>query len=185
MCGWDCSGCWRGYYREIRGARTALLSVSSKGSSLSGPYPSPGYASLTPLSTACLWFSFSLPSGPSTDRPLNATAKPSRESSFSPLKGTEGTDTSGSGSPAGLGFGAGLAGAIEGAVISAVSLVSIFLFAFLARDSPRRADCTARGCCRHAEAVCLLLPEGFSESFSSYCASPAACCWCRVPAACL
>ena len=26
--------------------------------------------------------------------------------------------------------------------------------------------------------------EGFYESFSFYCASPAACCWCRVPAAC-
>ena len=26
--------------------------------------------------------------------------------------------------------------------------------------------------------------ERFYESFSSYCASPAACCWCRFPAAC-
>ena len=24
MCGWECSGCWRGYYRVIRGARRAL-----------------------------------------------------------------------------------------------------------------------------------------------------------------
>ena len=25
MCGWECSGCWSGYCREIRGARSALL----------------------------------------------------------------------------------------------------------------------------------------------------------------
>ena len=25
MCGWECSGCSRGYCREIRGARSALL----------------------------------------------------------------------------------------------------------------------------------------------------------------
>ena len=159
-------------------------SVSSQGASSGGPYPSPGYASSTPLSTACFSFSFSLPSGPPTDRPLKATPKPSKESSLSPLQATEGTGTSRSGSPAGLGAGTGLAGATKSSVVSAVSLVSIFLFALLAQDSSQRAGCTAQGCCRHPEAVCLLLPENFYESFSSCCASPAASCWCRVRAAC-
>ena len=167
MCGWECGGCWRGYCREIRGARSALLRCVLEEVSSSGPYPSPVYASLTPLSTACFSFSFCLPSGPLTDRPLKATPKPSGESSLSPLKGTEGTGTSGSGSPAGLGAGAGLAGATERAVVSAVFLVSISLFALLAQDSPRRAGCTARGCCRHTGAVCLLLPESFYESLSA------------------
>ena len=38
-----------------------------------------------------------------------------------------------------------------------------------------------------AETVCHLLPEGFIviSTLSVCCASPAACCWCRVPAACL
>ena len=125
------------------------------------------YASSTPLSTGCFPFSFSLPSGHLTDGPLKATPKPSRESSLSPLKSTEGTGTSGSGSPAGLGAGAGLAYATEGAVVLAVSFVSIFLFALLAQDSLRRAGCTAWGCCWHAGAVCLLLPEGFYESLSA------------------
>ena len=100
--------------------------VSSKGASLDGPYPSRGYASSTPMSTVCFSLSFSLPSGPRTDRPLKAAPKPSRESSLSPLKGTKGTSSSGSGSPAGSGAGAGLAGATEGAVVSAVSFVFQF-----------------------------------------------------------
>ena len=48
-----------------------------------------------------------------------------RESSSSPLKGTQGKGSSGSGSPAGLGFGASQAGATEGAVRSVVSFVTI------------------------------------------------------------
>ena len=161
--GEDVAGCVAGSV-EVVGEGSAGISeaigalssgVASKGASLGGPYPSPVYASSTPLSTASFSFSFSLQSGPLTDRPLKATPKPSKESSLRPLKGTEVTGTSSSGSPAGLGAGAGLAGATEGAVVPAVSLVSRFLFALLAQDSPRRAGCTARGCCRHAGAVCL------------------------------
>ena len=53
-------------------------------------------------------------------------------------------------------------------------------------DRSRRTGCTARGCCRYAETVCLLLPESFIviSTLCFCCASPAACCWCRVPAAC-
>ena len=161
--GEDVAGCVAGSVVVV-GEGTAGISeaigalssgVASGGASLGGPYPSPVYDSSTPLFTACFPFSFFLPSGPLTDRPLKATPKSSKESSPRPLKGTEVTGTSSSGSPAGLGAGAGLAGATQGAVVSAVSLVSIFLFAFLAQDSPRRASCTAQGCCRHAGAVCL------------------------------
>ena len=31
MCGWECSGCWRGYCREIGGARSALLKCALEG----------------------------------------------------------------------------------------------------------------------------------------------------------
>ena len=134
--------------------------VSSKGASSGGPYLSPRYASSTPLCTACFPSTFSLPSGPPTDRPLKAALRPSRESSLSPLQRTEGTA-----SPAGSGAGAGLPSATEGAVVSAVSLVSIFLFALLAQDSPRRAGCTAHGCCRHTEAVCLCYQTAFMRVF--------------------
>ena len=53
-------------------------------------------------------------------------------------------------------------------------------------DRSRRTGCTARGCCWYAETVCLLLPERFIviSTLCFCCASPAACCWCRVPAAC-
>ena len=124
--GEDVAGCAAGsvvVFQEGTAERSEALGalssgVSSKGASLDGPYPSPGYASSTPLSTACFSFSFCLPSGPPTDRPLKATPKPFRESSLSPLKGTEGTGTSGSGPPVGLGAGAGLGGASDGAVVS-------------------------------------------------------------------
>ena len=120
--------------------------VSSKGASLSGPYPSPGCTSSAPMSTVCFFFSLSLPSGPHTDRPLKAALKPSRESCPSSPKGTEGTGSSGAGSPAGLGAGAGLAGATEGPVISAASLVSILYFFAFQWSQSRRTGCTARGC---------------------------------------
>ena len=69
--------------------------------------------------------SFSLPSGDPTRNSVKAAPRPlkSSESSLGPLKGTEGTGSSRRHSAAGLGFGAGLAGATEGAVVSAVSLV--------------------------------------------------------------
>ena len=96
-----------------------------------------------------------------TERPLKDDSSPSSESSAAsagPCKGTKGTAP---GSPGPGTTGAGIAGA-SGAVFTSVSLfVSILLFALLAQDSPRRAGCRAPGCCRHAEAVCLLLPEGF------------------------
>ena len=59
---------------------------------------------------------------------MKAVPKPSRESSPSPLKGNEGTGSSGSDSSAGLGAGASLAGATEAPVLSAVSLVSMLYF---------------------------------------------------------
>ena len=80
------------------------------------------------MSAASFSFSFSLPSGRPTESPLKAALKPSRESSPSPLRGTAGTGSSGSGPPAGLGAGAGLAHATEGAVFLAVSLVSMLYF---------------------------------------------------------
>ena len=80
------------------------------------------------MSTASFSFSFFLPSGPPTENLLKAALKPYRESFPSPLKGTEGTGSSGSGSPAGSGAGAGLACATEGAVFSALSLVSMLHF---------------------------------------------------------
>ena len=95
--------------------------LSSKVTSLDGSCPSPVSSSLTPISTASL--SFSLPSGPATQDPLKAAPRTDRESSLCPLEGTEGTGSSGSGSP-GLGFGAGFADATEGAIFSAVSLQS-------------------------------------------------------------
>ena len=120
--------------------------VSSKGTSSDGPCSSRGYTSSAPMSTACFSFSFSLPSSPRTHRPLKAALKPFRESSPTPLKGTESTGSSSSGSPASLGAGAGLAGATEGDVVSAVSLVSILYFFVLHWSPSRRTGCTARGC---------------------------------------
>ena len=120
--------------------------VSSKGASSDGPYPSTACTSSAPMSTACVSFSFSLPSGSRTDRPLKAALKPSRESSLQLTSGTEGTGSSGSGPPAGLGAGAGLAGATEGTVVSAVSMVSILYFFALQWGQSRRTGCTPRGC---------------------------------------
>ena len=62
------------------------------------------------------------------------------------LKGSKGTGSSGSGSAAGLGAGADLAGATEGAVVSAVSSVSILYFFALQWSQSRRTGCTAQGC---------------------------------------
>ena len=152
--GEDVAGCVAGSVvvvgEDTAGKTEALgalsTGVSLKGASLDGPYPSPGCTLSAPMSTACFFFSFCLPSGPHTDRPLKAALKPSRESSPSSLKGTEGTGSSGSGSPAGMGAGAGLAGSTEGPVISAVSLVSILYFFALQWSQSRRTGCTARGC---------------------------------------
>ena len=160
--GEDVAGCVAGSVvvvgEDTAGKSEALgalsTGVSSKGASSDGPYPSPGCTSSAHMSTACFFFSFSLPSGPRTDRPLEAALKPSRESSPRPLKGTEGTGSSGSGSPAGLGAGAGLAGATEGPVVSAVSLVSILYFVALQWSQSRRTGCTAWGC-RYAKTEIL------------------------------
>ena len=154
MCGWECGGCWRGYCREIRGARRALHRCVLEGASTDGLYPSPRCTSSAPMSTACFSFSFSLPWGPRTVRPLKAALKPSTESSPSPLKGTEGTGSSGSGSPAGFGAGAGFAGATESAVVSAMSLVSILYSFALQWSQSQRTRCTARGC-RYAKSEIL------------------------------
>ena len=125
--------------------------LSSKGTPSGGWCSSPGSSSSTPVSTAP--FSFSLPSG-ATDSPLKATPKPSSETSPSPLKGTEGTSFSGSGSP-GLGFLAGSVGAADGAVFSAVSLVSVWFSSALQKCcQSRRTGCTARGC-RYAKCEIL------------------------------
>ena len=154
MCGWECGDCWRGYCGKSEALGALSTRVSSKGASSDGPYPSPGCTSSAPMFTACFSFSFSLPSGPRTDRPLKAALKPCRESSRSPLKGTEGTGSSGSGSPAGLGAGTGLAGAAEGLVVSVVSLVSILYFFALPWSQSQRTGCTARGC-RYAKTEIL------------------------------
>ena len=112
------------WWSEALGALSEGL--SSKGTSSFGSCR--GCAPSATISTASFFFSFSLPSDGPTDSPLKAALSPSRISSTSPLKGTEGTGSSGPGSPPGLGTGAGLAGATEGAVFSAVSLVSILYF---------------------------------------------------------
>ena len=126
--------------------------LSWKGTSQGISCASPGSSSSAPISTAP--FSFSLPSSTATDSPLKATPKPSSESSSSPLKGTEGTGSLGSGSR-GLGFGAGYAGAAEGAVFSAVSAMSIWYSSALQKCcQSRRTGCTARGC-RYAETESL------------------------------
>ena len=167
--------------------RPEALGAPSKVGSLVGSCPrsTPSSAMPSPASFSLSLFLFTgSVSTSSTERPLKANTSPSSESSGAstgPCNGTEGTAP---GSPGPGTTGAGIAGA-SGAVFTSVSsFVSILLFALLAQDCPRRAECTARGCCRHAEAVCLLLPESFYESFSSCCASPAACCWCRVLDAC-
>ena len=66
-----------------------------------------------------------------------------------------------------------------GVLFLGVHIRSPFLLIY---DCSRRTGCTARGCCRYAETVCLLLPEGFIgiSTLSVCCASPAACCCCRV-----
>ena len=99
---------------------------SSKGTSSIGSCP--GCTPSAPISTAFFSFSFSLPSDGPTDSPLKAAPSPSRESSMRAIKDNEGTGSSGPGSPAGLGTSAGLAGAVQGAVFSAVSLVSMLYF---------------------------------------------------------
>ena len=139
---------------KLEALRALSTGMSLKGASLDGRYLSPGCTSLAPMSTACFSFFLSGPSRPRTDRPLKAALKPSRESSPSRLKGTEGTGCSGSGSPAGLGAGAGLAGATEGPVVSAVSFVSILYFFALQWSQSQRTGCTARGC-RYAKTETL------------------------------
>ena len=105
---------------------------------------------------------------PSLPPPLSAQGwcpapRPSSESSATstgPCKGTEGTAPGrGPGSP-----GAGIAGA-SGAVFASVSSFLVSIFALLAQDSPRRAGCTARGCCRHAETICLCYQKISKEFF--------------------
>ena len=56
----------------------------------------------------------------------------------------------------------------SGAVLASVSAFFVFIFALLPYDSTQRTGCTARGCCRYAETVCLLLSEGFVV-FSARC----------------
>ena len=176
---------------EGDGCGPKVLRALSKGGSLvvlvastvgSRPWSTPSAAVLSLASFSLSLFLFTgLVSTSSTERPLKADRSASSESSAAstgPCKGTEGTASGpGPGSP-----GAGIAGA-SGAVAS-VSSFFVSILALLAQDSPRRAGCTARGCCRHAEAVSALLPKSFKRVLSTLCfASPVACCWCRVPAA--
>ena len=167
--------------------RPEALGAPSKVGSLVGscPWSTPSSAMPFPASFSLSLFLFTgLVSTSSTGEALKADCSPSSESSATstgPCKGTEGTAA---GSPGQGTTGAGIAGASGTVFTWMSSFLSILLFALLAQDSSRRAGCTARGCCRHAETVYLLLPERFYESFSSYCVSPAACCCCRVPAAC-
>ena len=76
---------------------------------------SPSRLSSAPPSPVSLYVA--LPSGVNKCNSLKAAPRVPRESSSSPLKSTEGTGTSGSGLPAGLGFVASLAGATVGAVV--------------------------------------------------------------------
>ena len=78
-------------------------------------------------------FSFSLPSGVFTRDSLKAAPKLPSESFLRPLRDTEGTVSSGSGSRAGLKFGASLDGATEGAVVSTVFLSVHDIFFRLSR----------------------------------------------------
>ena len=41
----------------------------------------------------------------------------------------------------------------------------VSIFGLLAQDSPGRAACTAKGCCRHAETVCLCYQNVLKEFF--------------------
>ena len=114
-------------------------------------------------------------------RPTEVPSASHQPRRLGPSKGTEGTALG----PAPGSRGAGIAGAL-GAVLTPVSSFFVSIFALLAYDRSRRSGCTARGCCRYAETVCLLLPESFIviSTLCFCCASPAACCRCRVPAAC-
>ena len=149
--------------------RPEALGAPSMVDSLVGscPWSTPSSAMLSPASFSLSLFLFTgLVSTSSTERALRADCSPPSESSATstgPCKGTEGTASRpGPGSP-----GAGIAGA-SGAVFASVSSFFVSLLALPAEDSTRRAGCTARGCYRHAETVCLLLPEGL-EVFLALC----------------
>ena len=150
--------------------RPEALGAPPKVGSLIGscPWSTPSSAMPSPASLCLSLFLFTgLMSTSSTEGALKADCSPFSESSTTstgPFKGTEGTAP---GSPGPGTTGAGIAGASGAVSTSVSSFVSILLFAHLAQDSPRHAGCTARGCCRHEEAVSLLLPERFYESFSS------------------
>ena len=166
--------------------RPEALGAPSKVDWLVGscPWSTALCATLSPASFSLSLFLFTgLVSTSSTESALKADCSPSSESSAAPTgpcKGTEGT-ASGPGPDS---SGARIAGA-SGAVFASVSSSFVLILALPAEDSPRRAGCTAQGCCRHAEAVSTLLPESFKRVPSTLCcASPAACCWCRVPASC-
>ena len=143
------------WWPEALGARSKVDSLVG-----SCPWSTPSSANLSPASFSLSLFLFTgLVSTSSTQRALKADGNLSRESSTTstgPCKGTEGTALGpGPGSP-----GAGIAGA-SGAFFASLSSFFVSILALLAPDSPRRTGCTARGCCRFAETVCLLLPEGF------------------------
>ena len=167
--------------------RPEALGARSKVDSLVGScsWPAPSSAMLSPASSSLSLFLFKgLVSTSSTERARKADCSPSSGSSTTstgPCKGTEGTALG----PGPGSSGASIAGA-SGTVLASVSSFFVSIFALLASDRSRRTGCTARGCCRCAETVCLLLPEGFIvfSALCFCCASPSACCWCRVPAAC-
>ena len=151
MCGWECSGCWRGYCRVVGDPRRALSRFVIEGYPSNGSCSSPMSSSSTAISGASFSFSFPLPSGPPPESPLKAAPKPSSESSAGPLKGNEGPSSSHSGSP-GLGFSADFAGAVQGAILS---LVSIWCSSALQKCcQSRRTGCTTRGC-RYAKTAFL------------------------------
>ena len=167
--------------------RREALGAPSKVDSLVGscPWSTPSSGMLSPASFSLPLFLFTgLVSTSPSGRALKADCSPSSKSSTTstcPCKGTEGTAP---GSPGPGTTGAGIADA-SGAVFASVSSFFVSILALLAQDSPRRAGCTARGCCRHAEAVSPLLPESFKRVLSTLCcASSAACCWGMVRVAC-
>ena len=172
---------------EGRVWRPEALGAPSKVDSLvrSCPWSTPSSAMLSPASfSLCLFLFTGLASTSSTERALKADCSLSSELSPTCTGQCKGTGGTAPGSQGPGTTGAGIADASR-AVFASVSSFFVSILALLAQDSPRRGGCTAWGCCRHAEAVSTLLPESCNRVLSTLCcASPAACCWCRVPAAC-
>ena len=154
MCGWEYSGCGRGYCRVIRGAPRALNRSVIEGHPM-GWLVCISRIFLFDSHIHCfllllLLFAFRSCNRKSTEGRSQAP----RESSPSPREGSEGTGSSGSGSPA-LGFGASFADATEGAVFLAVSLVSIRFSSALQKSCQSRCTRSTARVCRYAKTESL------------------------------